>query len=92
MQIKPIKRRLMVKLSLIWTLVFFIGLAIIVYSVNPFEASILILTLFYIVLFCLLLGILNLIRLVLRIPFKIILFIDIIIIIILLIKGLSQIN
>jgi glucan phosphoethanolaminetransferase (alkaline phosphatase superfamily) len=88
MQIKPIKKRLMVKLSLIWTLVFFIGFAIIAYSVNPFEASVLILVLFYAVLFCLLLGILNLIRAIIKIPFKIVLIIDIIIIIILIIKSL----
>lgn len=89
MQIKPIKKGLIVKLSLIWTLVFFMGFAIILYSVNPFETSILLLILFYVILFCLLLGILNLIRLVLRIPFKIILIIDIIIIIILIIKSLT---
>ncbi len=92
MIVKPIKKGLMVRLNLIWTLVFFIGFVIIVYSVNPFEASIPILILFYIVLFCLLLGILNLIRLVLRISFKVVLIIDIVIIIILLIKSLSQIN
>ncbi|MFH1129590.1 MAG: hypothetical protein V1686_02560 [Patescibacteria group bacterium] len=89
MQIKPIKKRLFIKLDLIWILVFFIGFVIILYSVNPFETSVLGLILFYLVLFCLLLGILNLIKIFFRIPFKFILIIDIIIIAILLIKSLS---
>lgn len=86
MQIKPIKKRLMVKLSLIWTLAFLIVFAIILYSVNPFETAISGLVLFYLIMFCLLLGILNLIRIFLKIPFVIIVIIDAIIIIILLIK------
>ncbi len=89
MQIKPIKKRLFIKLDLIWTLVFFVGFVIILYSVNPFETSVWGLILFYLVLFCLLLGILNLIKILFRIPFKFILIIDVIIIIILLIKSLS---
>jgi len=89
MQIKPIKKRLFIKLDLIWTLVFFIGFAIIIYSVNPFETSVLGLILFYAVLFCLLLGILNLIKIFFKVPFKFILIIDTIIIIILLVRGLS---
>jgi hypothetical protein len=89
MQIKPIKKRLIVRLSLIWILVFLIALAIILYLVNPFEADISSLILFYLVLFCLLLGILNLIRIIFKIPFIIIVVVDVIIIIILLIKSLS---
>lgn len=92
MQIKPIKKGLFIKLDLIWTLVFFIGFVTILYSVNPLEAGILNLILFYVVLFCLLLGILNLMKIFFKVPFKIILLIDIVIIIILLIKSLSKIN
>ncbi|MCX6730076.1 MAG: hypothetical protein NT058_01070 [Candidatus Portnoybacteria bacterium] len=89
MQIKPIKKGLFIKLDLIWTLVFLVGFVIIVYSVNPFETSVLGLILFYAVLFCLLLGILNLIKIFFKVPFRFILIIDVIIIIILLIKSLS---
>jgi len=92
MQIKPVKKRLIVKLDLIWTLVFFIGFVIILYSVNPFEASVFDLILFYAVLFCLLLGILNFIKIFFKVPFKVILLMDSVIIIILLIKSLSKIN
>ena len=85
MQIKPIKKRLFVKLVLIWILVFLTAFAIILYSVNPFEASNLSLILFYVILFCLLLGILGLIRLIMKIPYWIIILISICIIIVLLI-------
>jgi len=89
MQVKPIKKKVMIKINLLWILAFFIGFAIILYSINPFEAGTFSMVLFYLVLFGLLLGILNLIRLVFKFPFKIILIIDIVIILILLIKSLT---
>jgi glucan phosphoethanolaminetransferase (alkaline phosphatase superfamily) len=89
MQVKPIKKKVMVKINLFWILAFFIGFVIILYSINPFETGIFSMILFYLVLFCLLLGTLNLIRLIFKFPFKIILIIDIIIILALLIKSLT---
>jgi len=89
MQIKPIKKGLFIKLDLIWTFVFLVGFIIVLCLVNPFETNVWGLILFYLALFCLLLGILNWIKILFRIPFKFILIIDIVIIIILLIKSLS---
>ena len=89
MQVKPIKKRVMVKINLLWILAFFIPFVIIICSVNPFEARAFTIVLFYVVLFCLLLGILNLCRLIFKFPFWIILIIDVIIILILLIKSLT---
>jgi len=85
MQIKPIKKRFFIRLVLIWILVFLAIFAMILYSVNPFEASSLILVIFYIVLFCLLLGFLSLIRLIIKIPYWVIILISVCVIFILLI-------
>ena len=85
MQIKPIKKRFFIRLVLIWTLVFLTAFVMILYSVNPFEASILGLIIFYVVLFCLLLGFLSLARLVIKIPYWLIILIAVCAIFILLI-------
>ena len=69
MKIKPIKTRFFVRLNLCLGLVFLLGFAIILYSVNPFTAKLFLLILFYVVLFGLLLVILNFISLVFKIPF-----------------------
>jgi len=87
MQIKPIKKRFFIRLTLIWALVFLAAFAIILYSINPFEASIASLIIFYAALFCLLLGVLNLIGVFLRIPIWVSILIDLAIIIILLIRS-----
>lgn len=85
MQIKPIKKRFFIRLVLIWTIVFLAAFVIILYSVNPFEASKLSLIIFYIVLFCLLLGFLSLVKLVIKIPYWLIILIAICVIFVLLV-------
>jgi len=89
MQIKPIKKRLIIKLDLIWTLVFFVGFVIILYSINPFETSIFGLILFYVVLFCLLLGVLAFIRLIVKIPYWLIILLAICVIVVLLVLSVK---
>jgi|GEM_PF-1666125 hypothetical protein len=89
MQVKPVKKKVMFKINLLWILAFFILFVIIVYSVNPFEASIIIIVLFYIILFCLLFGILNLFRIIFKFPLWIIVLISVTILLILFIKSLS---
>ena len=81
------RKRVFVKLNLIWTLVFLIGFAIILFSVNPFQADTFLFIVFYLVLFCLILGILNLIAIRLRIPFWVPLLFSIAIVFILIIQG-----
>jgi hypothetical protein len=85
MQIKPIKKWFFVRLILIWIFVFLVAFAIIIYSVNPFNAGKLSLILFYVVLFCLLCGIFSLVKLIVKIPYWVIILISICIIIVLLI-------
>ena len=71
------KRKVLARLNLAWVVVFLVFFGIILFSVNPFEASIFLLILFYIVFFGLILGILNLIGARLNIPFWVILLISI---------------
>ncbi len=85
MQIKPIKKRFFIRLNLIWILVFLAAFVMILYSVNPLEASTLTLIIFYIVLFCLVVGFLSLAKLVIKIPYWLIILIAICLIFILLI-------
>lgn len=57
------RKRVFFRLNLALLLVFLITFAIIVYSVNPFEASHFLIVIFYIILFGLCLSFLNLINL-----------------------------
>jgi len=63
------KQRFFIGINLILTLVFLMGFVIILYSVDPFSAKLLLIIVFYLVLFGLILGILNLIGIYLKIPF-----------------------
>jgi len=63
------KQSIFIRLNSLWTLVFLVFFAIILISVNPFEASIFLLILFYLVFFGLVFGILNLIGFYLKLPF-----------------------
>lgn len=87
MHLKPIKRRFFIGLNLVWLLVFLAIFVIILYSVNPFEANIFILIIFYIVLFCLLLGIFSLTRLFAKTPYWLIILLALCVIVILLILA-----
>jgi glucan phosphoethanolaminetransferase (alkaline phosphatase superfamily) len=87
MHLKPIKKRFFIELNLIWLLVFSAIFAIILYSVNPFEASIFTLIIFYLVLFCLLLGIFSLTRLFVKTPYWLIILLALCVIFILLILA-----
>jgi len=62
------KQRFFIGINLIIILVFFIIFVIILYSVDPFKASPFLIVIFYVVLFGLASGILNLIGTYLKIP------------------------
>lgn len=81
------KRRVFIRLNFIGILVFLILFAIILIAVNPFEANTFLFILFYIVVFGLVLGILNLIGMRLKIPFWAILLISISIIFLLILQS-----
>lgn len=63
------RKRIFIRLNFALFLVFSIGFAIIVYSINPFEASPFLMAVFYVVLFGLCFSFLSLIGLRFRIPF-----------------------
>ena len=81
------KERFFIRINLIITLDFLIIFAIILYSVDPFSASPLILIVFYVVLFGLVLGVLNLISNLFKIPFWVRIIIALIIIFLLILQS-----
>lgn len=81
------KRRFFVKLNFVLTAIFLVFFAILLIAVNPFEANISLFILFYIVVFGLVLGILNLIGIRLKIPFWAILLISISIVFLLILQS-----
>jgi hypothetical protein len=80
------KERFFIRINLIATLVFLIIFVIILYYVDPFEIGSFLLVVFYIVLFGLIWGILNLIGTPLKIPFWVRILIALTIVIILILK------
>ena len=80
------RKRVFIRLNLALLLVFLIGFAIIVYSINPFEASPFLMVVFYVVLFGLCFSFLSLIGLRFRIPFWISILIAIAIIFVLMVQ------
>jgi len=80
------KHRFFVRLNFILLLIFLIAFAIIIFSVDPFEASIFLLFIFYLITFGVILTFLNLITRRLKIPFWINLLIGVLIILFLIIK------
>jgi len=81
------KKRIFIRLNFFWVLIFLIFLVIILITVNPFEASLFLIILFYIVFFGLIFGILNLIGIRFKIPFWFILLISIAILFILILQS-----
>jgi len=63
------KPKSLVRLNLVWIIIFLILFLVILITVNPFKASIYQFIIFYVVFFGLILGILNFIGSRLRIPF-----------------------
>jgi len=80
------KKRFFIRLNLILTLVFLLIFVIILYYVDPFEVSSFLLVVFYVVLFGLILGILNLIGTPLKIPFWVRILIALTVVILLILK------
>jgi len=80
------KPKFFIRLNLILTLVFLLIFVIILYSVDPFKASPLVFVIFYIVLFGLILGTLNLIGTALKVPFWVRILIALTVIILLILK------
>ena len=81
------RKKVFVRLNLIWTLVFLVFFVIIVFSINPFKANIFLFILFYVAFFGLILGILNLIAIRFKIPSWVSLLLSIAIVFILIIQG-----
>ena len=80
------KRRFFIRLNFVLTAIFLVFFVIVLIAVNPLEANIFQLILFYIVVFGLILGILNLIGIRLKIPFWAILLISISIVFLLILQ------
>jgi len=80
------KHRFFVKLNFILLFVFLIAFAIIILSIDPFQASVFLLFIFYLTTFGVVLTFLNLITRRLKIPFWINLLISVLIILFLIIK------
>ena len=80
------RKRVFVRLNLALFLVFLVAFAIIVYSINPFEASPFLMAVFYVVLFGLCFSLLSLIGLYFRIPLWISILIAIAIIFVLIVQ------
>ena len=81
------KPKFFIGINLIVTLVFLIIFVIILYSVDPFKASPFFLVGFYVVLFGLILGVLNLIGNLFKIPFWVRIIIALIIIFLLILQS-----
>jgi len=81
------KRRFFIRLNFVLTAIFLVFFVIILIAVNPFEANIFLFILFYIVVFGLVLGILNLIGMRLKIPFWAVLLISISIVFLLILQS-----
>ncbi len=81
------KRKSFVKLNFILAVIFLVAFIVILVGINPFEANIFQLILFYVVCFGLILGILNLIGMRLKIPFWAILLIGISIVFLLILQS-----
>ena len=81
------KQRFFIGINLIVTFVFLIIFVIILYSVDPFKASPFLLVGFYVVLFGLILGVLNLIGNRFKIPFWVRIIIALIIIFLLILQS-----
>lgn len=81
------KRKSFVKLNFILAVIFLVFLLIILIAINPFQASVFVFIVFYIVFFGLILAILNLISTRFKIPFWIILLISIAIVFILMVQS-----
>ena len=81
------KKRFFVRLNFVLVLIFLIFFAIILLTVNPFQANAFLIILFYVVFFGLILGILNLIGTRLKIPFWFNLLISIAIVFLLILQS-----
>ena len=79
--------KFLIRLNLVWIVIFLIFFAVILITVNPFEANTFLFVIFYVVFFGLILGILNLIGTRLKIPFWFNLLISIAIVFLLILQS-----